>query len=245
MGMSDEDVGIYIKMLAFQWDRGGLPNCPKSIKNIINSKRKPSELVMKKFKLCDDGSIKNDRLEKERQKQISFRESRSDNAKRRWEKDAKTDARASGSTCKNDALQSSSSPSPSGIPPLPPKGDAGKDPDLFETETSTKDNGRVLPDRWKNIPKIDRRNLRVLRNNKLMVRIGGWFNRKASNLWTLEEGIKLSQIQPDPDDVDTLESWYLASDVGDLDIRRRDLATLLNNWTVDLDRARLWKSENQ
>jgi len=113
MGMSDEDVGVYIKMLAFQWDRGGLPSCPKAIKTTINSKRKPSETVMKKFTIGSDGLVRNERLEKEREKQLSFRESRSDNAKKRWEKESTSNARASGSTCKTDALQSSSSSSPS------------------------------------------------------------------------------------------------------------------------------------
>jgi uncharacterized protein YdaU (DUF1376 family) len=113
MGMSDEDVGVYIKMLAFQWDRGGLPSCPKAIKTTINSKRKPSEIVLKKFAIGSDGLIRNARLESEREKQISFRESRSDNAKKRWEKESTSNARASRSICKKDALQSSPSPSSS------------------------------------------------------------------------------------------------------------------------------------
>lgn len=116
MGMSDEDVGVYIKMLAFQWDRGGLTNCPKSIKSMINSKRIPSEIVLKKFQLGTDGLLKNERLEQEREKQASFRESRSDNAKKRWGKETTSNARASTSICEMDALQSSSSFSSSSAP---------------------------------------------------------------------------------------------------------------------------------
>jgi hypothetical protein len=48
---------------------------------------------------------------------------------------------------------------------------------------------RVLPERWRNIPKQDRKNHRVLHNNRLMQRIGAWFARKPETLWTLAEGI--------------------------------------------------------
>lgn len=119
------------------------------------------------------------------------------------------------------------------------------DADLFGVAPSPKDNGKVLPDRWRNIPKLDRKNQRVLRNNSMMIRIGGWFNRRPTNLWTLAEGIALSEIHPDPEDVNILETYYLASIDKDQDFRRRDLQTLLNNWNGELDRARLWKAENE
>jgi len=41
MGMSDDDVGVYIKMLSTQWLHGSLPNCRKTIKNMINSRKVP------------------------------------------------------------------------------------------------------------------------------------------------------------------------------------------------------------
>lgn len=147
MGMSDEEVGVYIKMLAMQWERGSLPNCPKSIRFLVNSRRNPSENVMKKFTISDDGTIRNDRLEKERQKQITFRESRVENAKKRWEKQSTSNARALSSTCKKDALQSSSSSSSSKfVPPsveevrqygytlTPVFSDAGKFVNFYESK---------------------------------------------------------------------------------------------------------------
>lgn len=112
--------------------------------------------------------------------------------------------------------------------PLPPEGEWGG----------------VLPDRWRNIPKIDRRNHKCLKNSQMMERIGGWFNRRTGTIWTLAEGITLHAIEPHPDDVDLLESYYLAEIHGELDFRRRDLATLLNNWQGEVDRARIWKAEN-
>ena len=40
------------------------------------------------------------------------------------------------------------------------------------------------------------------------------------------------------DDFDVLESYYTARIAKDDDIRRRDVPTLLNNWSGELDRAR-------
>lgn len=115
--MSDEEIGVYVKMLAAQWLHGSLPKCKKTIKKMINSRKVPSEMVMLKFALCDDGFLRNERLEKERAKQKSFAESRKDNANKRWNKDALASPSAmhvhNASTCITDAfhLQSSSSSS--------------------------------------------------------------------------------------------------------------------------------------
>lgn len=115
MGLSDEETGVYMKMLAFQWLKGGLPNDAKSVRIAINSRKNPSENVMKKFTVSDDGLLRNERLEKEREKQAKFRESRAENAVKRWSKKSTSNARASSSICTapctEDALQSSSSTS--------------------------------------------------------------------------------------------------------------------------------------
>ncbi|MCW1885496.1 hypothetical protein OKA04_12220 [Luteolibacter flavescens] len=121
--------------------------------------------------------------------------------------------------------------------PKPPEGDIGP------SKTTGRVTERVLPDNWKRIPKGEQKTRKVLRNNRLMERIGGWFNRKPETLWSIAEAGALSQISPPPEDLELLESWYLASNVGERDIRRRDLLTLLNNWSIDLDRARLWSAE--
>lgn len=108
MGMSDEEVGIYIKMLATQWLHGSLPNCKKTIKKMINSRKIPSEMVMRKFVISDDGFLRNERMEKVREKQKSFVETRKENANKRWNKEQNEDALAmhvhSKEPCINDAL---------------------------------------------------------------------------------------------------------------------------------------------
>ena len=119
MGMTDEEVGIYIKMLSTQWLHGSLPNCKKTIKKMINSRKVPSEMVMRKFSISDDGFLRNERMEKVREKQKSFIETRKENANKRWNKPENDDALAmhvhDGSICKTDALHLHSSSSTSRV----------------------------------------------------------------------------------------------------------------------------------
>jgi uncharacterized protein YdaU (DUF1376 family) len=119
MGMTDEEVGIYIKMLSTQWLHGSLPNCKKTIKKMINSRKVPSEMVMRKFSISDDGFLRNERMEKVREKQKSFIETRKENANKRWNKPENENALAmhvhDGSICKTDALHLHSSSSSSRV----------------------------------------------------------------------------------------------------------------------------------
>ena len=120
MGMSDEETGVYIKMLSTQWLHGSLPNCKKAIKKMINSRKVPSEIVLRKFAICDDGFLRNERMEIVRQKQISYADTMKNNANSRWNKKKNADAIAmqmhDDSICKTDALHSSSSSSSSTTP---------------------------------------------------------------------------------------------------------------------------------
>lgn len=111
MGLSDEEAGAYIKMLSVQWLKGPLPECSKEIKKLVGLGKKPSDFLLEKFPVGDCGKRKNERLEKEREKQVTFRESRAENAKKRWDKESTGNARASRSICKNDALRLQSSSS--------------------------------------------------------------------------------------------------------------------------------------
>ncbi len=117
MGMSDEETGAYIKMLSTQWLHGSLPNCKKTIKKMINLRKVPSEIVMRKFAICDDGFLRNERMETVRQKQITYADTMKNNANSRWNKKKEADAIAmqmhNESICRNDALHSSSSTSTS------------------------------------------------------------------------------------------------------------------------------------
>lgn len=138
--------------------------------------------------------------------------------------------------------------------PLTPQG-GQEPPDLFDqpqapepTPPATPEDSpppakdRILPPNWQRIPERDRKRSRVLRNSEAMVRIGKFFNRQATNLWTVAEAAALFQIKPTPEEVKDLELYYRAVIPKDHDYRRHDLATLLNNWSTELDRAKVYQA---
>ena len=85
---------------------------------------------------------------------------------------------------------------------------------------------------------------RVESNSVLMIRIGGWYGRRNSTLWSLYDSEALEMIGDiDPEDLAIMERYYTAKIKKD-DYRRRDIGTLLNNWTGELDRARSYCTEN-
>ena len=180
MGMTDEEVGIYIKMLSTQWLHGSLPNCKKTIKKMINSRKVPSEMVMRKFSISDDGFLRNERMEKVREKQKSFAETRKENANKRWNKSENEDALAmhvhDGSICKTDALhlQSSSSSSTSSINnTYTPTKEAACviespfldcPPEASLTMHQIMDKINELRPAWKRVPRWNRNEMESLRN---------------------------------------------------------------------------------
>lgn len=81
MGTTDftaEEVGGYIRLLSHQWDKGGLPNDDKRLIKMTGIKSKSLPVVKSKFKLDEDGQLRNHRLEKERDKQIEWRKKSAD-----------------------------------------------------------------------------------------------------------------------------------------------------------------------
>ena len=138
--------------------------------------------------------------------------------------------------------------------PLTPQG-GHEPPELFDqpqapkqTPTATQEEppppakDRILPPNWQRTPERDRKRTRVLRNSEAMNRIGRFFGRKPTTLWTVAEAVAFLTIKPTPDEVDEIERYYKAAIPKDHDYRRHDLDTLLNNWPKELDRAKIYKS---
>lgn len=75
---STEEVGIYIRLLCFQWDTGFLPNDPSRLARIcgcsLDEFKKAWVFVGLKFSEFENGIIKNSRLEKTREEQEAYRE---------------------------------------------------------------------------------------------------------------------------------------------------------------------------
>jgi len=87
---------------------------------------------------------------------------------------------------------------------------------------------------------------KVKNNTQLMVRIGTWFGRRPTTLWTVYEAEAFLRLDIDEDEDFVMLEQYYTADAKDFDrdYRRRDLGTLLNNWNTELDRARAWRSGN-
>lgn len=73
----------------------------------------------------------------------------------------------------------------------------------------------------------------------LQKQINSWYNRRDSTPWSPKEMKALKAI-PEPDDEDLA---LLAEYTQHSPYRRRDILTLLNNWTGEIDRARGWAQE--
>lgn len=108
-----------------------------------------------------------------------------------------------------------------------------------------KGEGRVT--RKKNLTITEQKQKRVKSNTDTMIRIGKWFGRQPSTLWSVYEQKSLDRLFAAPLDIKALETYYTADIPKDDDYRRRNLETLLNNWISELDRARTWinQSDNE
>ena len=83
--LSPEAVGIYIRLLCYQWEKGSVPTDPETLARIAGCTSNACASIMHKFCICKDGtSMKNARLEEVRQKQELFREKRVKAANARW-----------------------------------------------------------------------------------------------------------------------------------------------------------------
>jgi hypothetical protein len=77
-----------------------------------------------------------------------------------------------------------------------------------------------------------------MENTPLMIRLGKFFNRRPTTRWSSSERKALKKLIPiDAEDLALLERYYLEEIAQGDDYRRRDLETLLNNWTKEIDRA--------
>jgi len=89
--MSAEEVGGYIRLLCHQWTKGGIPNDPDRAGRMATLLGSPSlGYVLAKFSLCDDGMLRNERLEQVRADQEAYKAKQAtagrNGALKRWSK---------------------------------------------------------------------------------------------------------------------------------------------------------------
>lgn len=125
--MTQGEVGAYILLLCHQWNRGSAPVEPE--RQQLLAKGSVSAHVLAKFETQPDGTLKNVRLEKEREKQALFRAKQQE--KGRLSGQARREPRlnrgltAAEPSGEPDTQPNTNSPSPSPISyntPIAPKG---------------------------------------------------------------------------------------------------------------------------
>lgn len=84
----------------------------------------------------------------------------------------------------------------------------------------------------------DKDNINILREkeNILKEKVSLLFNRRQTTPWSEKETKQLREIAKRPEAIQELSSIEALYNSGYI-YRRRDILTLLNNWTVELDRA--------
>ena len=90
---TNEEIGVYFRLLLSEWVNGSLPNDPKKLAKIVRiSTKKFQKLfpsIQHKFNKNGDGTIYNQRMEDERQSQLNYtkfqQEAGRKGAAKRWE----------------------------------------------------------------------------------------------------------------------------------------------------------------
>ena len=88
--MTNQEIGVYIRLLSHQWVNSGLNSDPNRLANMVGMDLlEVWDEIKHKFDLGDDGKIRNPKLEKVRQTQINYRNKQSEAGKRgaakRWD----------------------------------------------------------------------------------------------------------------------------------------------------------------
>jgi hypothetical protein len=80
---------------------------------------------------------------------------------------------------------------------------------------------------------------KALGNTPKMIRLNSWFGRKPDTIWTVEALIAFIDNNPTEAELNGMEQFYTAQETEFNKLyRRKDLVTLLNNWSKELDKAR-------
>lgn len=216
--MSAEEVGGYIRLLCHQWTKGGIPNDEDRAGRMAGLMGSPSiRYVLAKFSPCEDGMLRNSRLEQVRQEQADYKAKQStagrSGAEKRWSKWPK-DGDPNGkpmatplATPMAERWPEDSSPSPTPTPEIQTK---------IQSPLTPQGGGEV---------------------DGFKARIGSWFSRRASTIWSDKETKALKAVialRTPPEDIDALEARYKSGNP----YLRRDIITLLNNWNTEIDRAK-------
>ena len=120
--MTAEQVGGYMLLLCCQWEQGSVPPDDASLKRIARCSQSALAAIKVKFIVCEDGQLRNERMENIRRERDEFCKAQGRKANKRWKNRGSPPAmpgHQSGNAValpgqyQNDALLSSSSSSSS------------------------------------------------------------------------------------------------------------------------------------
>lgn len=211
--MSQEEVGQFIRLLCHQWNRGSIPVETEKQQRLAGGC--VSVDVLAKFDECEDGLLRNSRLESVRTEKGKFLLSQSVKGKLSAEK------RRLAALERQNLLNQT----PTAVEPgLQPDGQPDIQPELNSPSPSPKENTKM--------EKALSPELEAFR-----LRVGALFGRRPSTKWSAMEIKKLKEVfslnTPD-EDIVSLEQRYRSNDK----YLRKELMTLLNNWNGDIDKSR-------
>lgn len=83
--MSAEEVGAYIRLLCYQWSKEGLPNDDQKLSALGGCCGNAVASIRHKLVICQDGKLRNARLESVRTESAKYRQKQAEKAKKRWD----------------------------------------------------------------------------------------------------------------------------------------------------------------
>jgi|LakMenE01Jun11ns_1017448.scaffolds.fasta_scaffold9929213_2 uncharacterized protein YdaU (DUF1376 family) len=212
--MSQEEVGQFIRLLCHQWNRGSIPVETEKQQRLTGGC--VSVDVLAKFRLCEDGSLRNERLESVRTERGLFLQQQSIKGQQSAEK-----RRLAASAIQPELNQTSTEVQPDTQPdcqPTPQPESNSPSPSPSPKEDTKKEKA-LSPD------------LEAFR-----LRVGAMLRRRPSTKWSTGEIKKLKEVfdlNTPEEDLVRLEQRYKSKDP----YLRKELDTLLNHWNGEIDKT--------
>ena len=207
--MSQEEVGQFIRLLCHQWNRGWIPVETEKQQRLTGGCVSVDVLV--KFRLCEDGFLRNERLESVRTERGLFLQQQSKKGQQSAEK-----RRLAALEIQPEVNRTSTEGQPDDQPDGQPESNSPSPSPIEDTKKEKALN-----------PELEAFRLRV----------GALIKRRPTTHWSSKELKALKEIfdfNTPEEDLVALEARYQSDDK----YLRRELMTLLNNWNGEIDKSR-------
>lgn len=224
--MTAEEVGGYIRLLCYQWVKGGLPNDQIKLSQLSGL---PSGLslgnVLAKFGLSAGNVLINDKLERVRESQNKFHDKQREN----------------GLKGGNPNFEKGK-PNPYHNPLHNPKDKPEDNPEITLSSSSSSSSSNPNSNTEESIesPKNERQ-------SHFMKEVGSLYRRRESTPWAKGELKALREVmaRPDADSelVQLVDYYVRRGKTPDGKWLKQDVSALLNDWTGQLDKSVTWKPE--